>query len=88
MCYMGHLAFLPPDHPFRRYNKLFDGKKDHIYEPTPLSGIEVLEGLRGFNNVFVQGQKRKRRDSEGPWKKNPFFDCHTWNITNRHTLFM
>ncbi|WMV38484.1 hypothetical protein MTR67_031869 [Solanum verrucosum] len=73
MCYMGHRAFLPHDHPFRRDKKSFDGKEDHRSAPTPLSGTEVLEELREFNNVFGKGQKWKRRDSEGPWKKSSIF---------------
>ncbi|XP_049387467.1 uncharacterized protein LOC125851762 [Solanum stenotomum] len=88
MCYMGHRALLPPDHPFRRDKKSFDGKEDHRSAPTPLSGTEVLEELREFNNVFGKGQKRKHRDSEGPWKKRSiFFELPYWEHNKlRHNL--
>ena len=55
MCYMGHLAFLPPDHPFRRDKKSLDGKEDHRSAPNSLSGTEVLEDFHGFSNVFRKG---------------------------------
>ncbi|XP_049397375.1 uncharacterized protein LOC125861553 [Solanum stenotomum] len=61
MCYMGHRAFLPPDHPFRRDKKSFDGKKDHRSAPTPLSGTEVLEELREFNNKMSKANSENRK---------------------------
>ena len=38
MCYLGHRMFLPPDHPFRRDKKSFNGKEDHKVALIPLSG--------------------------------------------------
>ncbi|XP_019228511.1 PREDICTED: uncharacterized protein LOC109209654 [Nicotiana attenuata] len=66
MCYMGHRAFLPPEHPFRRDKKSFDGKEDHRLAPTPLSGIEILEELREFKNVSGKGQKKRSRVNKCP----------------------
>ncbi|XP_019261156.1 PREDICTED: uncharacterized protein LOC109239086 [Nicotiana attenuata] len=86
MCYLGHRAFLPPDHPSRRDKKSFHGKENHRTTPTPLSGIEAFEELREFNNMFGKGQKKTRRDSEGPWKKKSiFFNCHIGSKL-RHNL--
>ena len=45
MCYLGHQAFLPPDHPFKRDKKSFNGKEEHKVASTPLSGAQVLEEL-------------------------------------------
>ncbi|XP_060216343.1 uncharacterized protein LOC132643838 [Lycium barbarum] len=88
MCYLGHRAFLPPDHPFRRDKKSFDGKEEHKAAPTPLSGIEVLEELREFNNVFGKGRKKRARKSDGPWKKRSiFFKLSNWAHNKlRHNL--
>ncbi|XP_075077823.1 uncharacterized protein LOC142164229 [Nicotiana tabacum] len=88
MCYMGHRAFLPPEHPFRRDKKSFDGKEDHRHAPTPLSGIEVLEELREFKNVFGKGQKKRYRDNKCPWKKRSiFFELPYWETNKlRHNL--
>ncbi|XP_060190633.1 uncharacterized protein LOC132619889 [Lycium barbarum] len=61
MCYLGHRRFLPSDHPLRKDKKSFDGKKEHRPAPTPLSGIEVLEELHEFNNVF--GKEKNICDS-------------------------
>nr|XP_016440128.1 PREDICTED: uncharacterized protein LOC107765940 isoform X1 [Nicotiana tabacum] len=88
MCYMGHRAFLPPEHRIRRDKKSFDGREDHRLAPTPLWGIEVLEELHELKNVFGKGQKKRSRDNKCPWKKRSiFFELPYW-ITNklRHNL--
>ncbi|XP_049391622.1 uncharacterized protein LOC125856085 [Solanum stenotomum] len=83
MCYMGHRAFLPHDHPYRRDKKSFNGKEEHKVAPTPLSGVQVLEELREFNNVFGKSQKKRKRKNDGPWKKNPYFlSCRIGQPTN------
>jgi len=83
MCYMGHRAFLPPDHPFRRDKKSFDGKEDHRSAPTPLLGTKVLEELRELNNVFGKDKKGSVLIVRVHGKKDPsFLNCHTGNITN------
>nr|XP_016449152.1 PREDICTED: uncharacterized protein LOC107774189 [Nicotiana tabacum]XP_016449153.1 PREDICTED: uncharacterized protein LOC107774189 [Nicotiana tabacum] len=81
-------AFLPPKHPFRRDKKSFDGKEDHRLAPTPLSGIEVLEELREFKNVFGNGQRKRSRDNKCPWKKRfIFFELPYWETNKlRHNL--
>ncbi|XP_070003065.1 uncharacterized protein [Nicotiana sylvestris] len=69
MCYLGHRAFLPHDHPFRKYKKSFSGEEEHRAMPTPLSGVEVLEELREFNIIFGKGQKKRpRRNDDIPEK--------------------
>ena len=57
MCYIGHRDFLPPDHPFRRDKKIFNGEEDHRPAPTSLSGIEVFEEFVDFNNVFAKSNR-------------------------------
>ena len=54
--------------------------------PAPLSGREVVEKLRDFNNVFEKGQRRKH--TEGPWKKRSiFFQLPYWATNKlRHNL--
>ncbi|XP_019265558.1 PREDICTED: uncharacterized protein LOC109243116 [Nicotiana attenuata] len=58
MCYMGHRRFLPHDHPLRKDKKSFDGKKEHRPAPTPLSGVEVVQELLEFNNVFGRAKRK------------------------------
>ncbi|XP_027769946.1 uncharacterized protein LOC114075965 [Solanum pennellii] len=83
MCYLGHRTFLPPDHPFRRDKRSFNGKKEHKVAPTPLSGARILEELREFNNVFGKNKKKRKRKDDGPWKKNPYFlSCRIGQQTN------
>ena len=65
MHYLGHQAFLPPDHPFRRDKKSFNGWEDHRPAPKSLSGIEIFEKLHDFNNGFGKANKRLR-NNEGP----------------------
>ncbi|XP_059290918.1 uncharacterized protein LOC132044455 [Lycium ferocissimum] len=59
MCYMGHRRFLLRDHPLRKDKKSFNGQEEHRPAPTPLSGVEVFEELREFNNVYGKGKKKK-----------------------------
>ncbi|XP_019246466.1 PREDICTED: uncharacterized protein LOC109226120 [Nicotiana attenuata] len=75
MCYLDHRTFLPPDHPFRRDKKSFDG-------------VDVSEELREFNHVFGKGQKKWHRGNEGPWKKKSiFFELPYWAHNRlRHNL--
>ncbi|KAM3221674.1 hypothetical protein P3L10_020944 [Capsicum annuum] len=83
MCYLGHRRFLPLDHALRKDKKSFDGKEEHRRTPIPLSGIEVLEELHKFNNVFRKGKKKRSRDNKGPWKKRSIFlNCHIGQIIN------
>ncbi|XP_060182289.1 uncharacterized protein LOC132611948 [Lycium barbarum] len=58
MCYMGHRRFLPRDHPLRKDKKSFNGQEEHRPAPTPLSGVELFEELREFNNVYGKGKKK------------------------------
>lgn len=70
MCYLGHQKFLLTNHPFQKYKKSFDDKEKHMRSPTPLQGVELLEELNEFNNVFVKGKRKRLRDNKGPWKKD------------------
>lgn len=51
--------------------KSFNGKEEHKVAPTPLSGVQVLEELREFNNVFGKSQNKRKRKNDGSWEKNP-----------------
>ncbi|XP_059316727.1 uncharacterized protein LOC132067483 isoform X3 [Lycium ferocissimum] len=88
MCYMGHRRFLPRDHPLRKDKKSFNGQEEHRPAPTPLSGVEVFEELREFNNVYGKGKKKRPRDNKGPWKKRSiFFELPYWAHNKlRHNL--
>ena len=56
MCYMDHRVFLPMDHPWRSNKRSYDRKIKFRPPPTPLKGIDVLNSLRDFENVF--GKKK------------------------------
>ena len=87
-CYMGHRRFLAKDHPWRFDKKFFNGDVELKGAPSPLSGVEVLEKLSTFKNVFGKTQKKKTLDSRGPWrKKSIFFYLPYWrHNTLRHNL--
>ena len=70
---LGHRTFIPLNHPLRRDKRSFNGKEEHKVAPTPLSGAQILEELREFNNVFGKNKKKTKRKNDGPWKKNPYF---------------
>ncbi|KAH0784204.1 hypothetical protein KY290_003802 [Solanum tuberosum] len=62
MCYLGHQRFLLPDHPLRKDKKSFDGKEENRPPNTPLLGVEFLEELHEFNNVFGKEIDGKSKD--------------------------
>ena len=70
MCYMDHRVFLPMDHPWRSNKRSFNGKTEFRPPPAPLKGIDVLNSLRDFENVFG---KKKKRSNDGPWEKRSIF---------------
>ncbi|XP_072054359.1 uncharacterized protein [Arachis hypogaea] len=84
MCYMGHRAFLPEDHPWRANKRSFNGKVEHRQAPPLLSGTEALSQLEYVDNSF--GKLKPKKD--GPWKKRSiFFDLPYWQYnTSRHNL--
>ena len=73
MFYLGHQTFLPPDHPFIRDKRSFNGKEEHKVAPTPLSGAQIFEELCEFNNVFGKNKKKRKQKNDGPWKKIHIF---------------
>ncbi|XP_020270916.1 uncharacterized protein LOC109846101 [Asparagus officinalis] len=87
MCYMGHRRFLSDNHPWRLNRRNFNGHVELGKKPESLSGIEIMEELRGFVNDF--GKKQKKKLEKGcPWKKRSiFFDLPYWEQnTCRHLL--
>ncbi|XP_025886273.1 uncharacterized protein [Solanum lycopersicum] len=82
MCYLGHWTFLPHDHPFKRDKRSFNDKEEHKVAPTPLSGAQILEELREFNNVFGNNKKKRKRKNDGPWEKIHIFELPYW-ATNK-----
>ena len=85
MFYMDHHVFLPMDHPWRSNKRSFNGKTEFRPPPAPLKGIDVLNSLRDFENVFG---KKKKRSNDGPWKKRSIlFELPYWqhNLL-RHNL--
>ncbi|XP_015068774.1 uncharacterized protein LOC107013359 [Solanum pennellii] len=82
MCYMDHRVFLPMDHPWRSNKRSFNGKIEFRPPPAPLKGIDVLNSLRDFENVFG---KKKKRSNDGPWKKRSiFFELPYWQHNLLH----
>lgn len=56
----GPSSILAPDHSFRRAKKSFDDKEEHKIALTSLSGVQVLEELCEFNNIFEKGLKKRK----------------------------
>ncbi|XP_076937830.1 uncharacterized protein LOC143605699 [Bidens hawaiensis] len=86
-CYMDHRRFLDAQHPWRRNKNALNGKTETRLSPKPLSGVEAMSDLSGFNNLFGKTQKKKN-DSTCPWKKRSiFFDLPYWQFNKcRHNL--
>ncbi|XP_015054911.1 uncharacterized protein LOC107001341 [Solanum pennellii] len=65
MCYMDLRVFLPMDHPWISNKRSFNGKTEFRPPPAPLKGIDVLNSLRDFENVFG---KKKKKSNDGKTK--------------------
>ncbi|KAJ0510828.1 putative Transposase-associated domain-containing protein [Helianthus annuus] len=68
-CYMDHRRFLDAQHPWRRNKSAFNGHIEERLSPTPLLGVNALNDLCGFKNLFGKTQK-KNNDNTCPWKKS------------------
>ncbi|XP_022031985.1 uncharacterized protein LOC110933051 [Helianthus annuus] len=86
-CYMDHRRFLDAQHPWRRNKSAFNGHIEERLSPTPLLGVNALNGLCGFKNLFGKTQK-KNNDNTCPWKKRSiFFELPYWQFNKcRHNL--
>ncbi|XP_076896029.1 uncharacterized protein LOC143548848 [Bidens hawaiensis] len=51
-CYMDHRRFLDGENPWRLNKNAFNGKTESRLSLKPLSGVEALSDLFGFNNLF------------------------------------
>nr|XP_043633124.1 uncharacterized protein LOC122604302 [Erigeron canadensis] len=84
--YMGHRRSLPPDHPYRNMDNLFDGYSEFGSLPLPSNGETVFSQVENFQNEF--GKKRKRGKSVEIWKKRSiFWDLPYWkDLQVRHCI--
>ncbi|GLT26643.1 hypothetical protein SLA2020_016950 [Shorea laevis] len=90
-CYMGHRHFLPSNHPWRNDAKAFDEKQEHRVAPKELTGEDIVEQYKLFNQVtFGKSRKRKRGDEALPgcWRKKSIFsELSYWKtFMIRHNL--
>ncbi|GKV06678.1 hypothetical protein SLEP1_g18537 [Rubroshorea leprosula] len=53
-CYLGHRHFLPPDHPWHEDANAFDGTAEHRHAPKELTGKDVVEQYKLFNQIHVE----------------------------------
>ena len=81
MCYMNHRKFLDPKHKWRFDKRRFNGEVEIGQIPGNLSGTDIEELLRDFENNFG-----KKKDS--PFKKKSiFFNLPYWSHNLlRHNL--
>ena len=87
MCYMHHRKFLEPTHKWRLDKKRFNGEIETGKCPEILTGTEIEELLRGFENQFGK-KKKKQKKVKSPFKKKSiFFDLPYWSHNPlRHNL--
>ena len=91
MSYTGHRRFLSASHPYRRQKKSFDGHQEFRPAPTPLSGSEILEKVRGIQCHWgkTNSNRQSKKDDDKPcWKKKSiFFELEYWeHLHVRHCL--
>ncbi|KAK6784352.1 hypothetical protein RDI58_017807 [Solanum bulbocastanum] len=81
MCYLGHREFLPPNHPFRRDKKSFNGEENHGLAPISLSGIEVFEKLHDLIMFLGRATRKDVEIMRVHGRKYPsFLKYHIGNI--------
>ncbi|XP_050255283.1 uncharacterized protein LOC126701217 [Quercus robur] len=91
-CYMGHRRFLEANHKWRRNKEAFDNTRETREAPKPLSGDDVIEQYKTFEQViFGKTTGKRKRDQKIKcynWrKKSIFFDLPYWKtLLLRHNL--
>ena len=58
-CYLGHCSFLPSEHRWRRNKVSFNNDVEHGEAPVPLSGEQVLQQYKSFEQVTFGSSVRK-----------------------------
>ncbi|XP_074374341.1 uncharacterized protein LOC141714739 [Apium graveolens] len=75
--YMGHRTFLPPNHPYQKRKKSFDGHTETRVARFPLTRKQVLERVKYIDVVL--GKLYKKPTSSSIWKKRSiFWDLPYW----------
>ena len=68
MCYIGHLRFLPTDHPWRRKRAEFDGTIENREKLGQFTNEELKQQLEKVKDIrpgkHPQGKKRKREPGQ------------------------
>jgi len=70
--YSRHHHCLPPNNPYRRLKKAFNGSQEHDIAPIPLTGEQVYQRVQHLNTVFEKTQK-KDKSQTCIWKKRSIF---------------
>ena len=83
-CYMHHRRFLPPNHPYRKKKKTFNGEIENRVACLPLTGNDVYEWVKDIENAFGKVFPLL----EGSWKKKSiFWELPYWrHLQVRHCL--
>ncbi|XP_065853519.1 uncharacterized protein [Euphorbia lathyris] len=88
MCYMNHRKFFDSNHKWRVDKRRFNGDIEVGNMPTELSGMDIVELLHEFKNVFGKQKKKPQPNSKCPWKKKSIlFELPYWiHNLSRHNL--
>jgi hypothetical protein len=78
-CYMGHMRYLPMDHPWRRNKRVFDDNQELECAPNVQSGDGILGQLEGmiFGDETAGEKKEKNR------KKGQSAEAATENVVQK-----
>uniref|UniRef100_A0A0V0GUU4 Putative ovule protein n=1 Tax=Solanum chacoense TaxID=4108 RepID=A0A0V0GUU4_SOLCH len=60
-CFMGHRCFLIQGHKYRNDAKSFDGTKELRPAPSPISGSQVINQVKGIKFTLGQLSKKAKR---------------------------
>ena len=70
---MSHRRFLDKNHSWRRNKTSFYGDVELREAPIPFSGVDVVQKLSNYSNVFGKTRKKKSQDKTDPWRKKFIF---------------
>ncbi|KAK7244185.1 hypothetical protein RIF29_39003 [Crotalaria pallida] len=84
--FLGHRRFLPRNHRYRRWKKVFNGKSEEGTNPSVLTGEKLFEKLKKLHNLF--GKPLAKKLVKSGWKKRSiFFELPYWkSLLVRHFL--
>ncbi|GJR89488.1 putative transposase-associated domain-containing protein [Tanacetum coccineum] len=62
--YVGHKRYLPYNHPFKKQKKAFNGQREFLQAPIPMTGEQIYNEVKHIENKWGKGKQTNNNASE------------------------